>query len=95
MQFPPAWEFEDPESFETFQYRRMEDQLPGLEVITVMQGGRAGDFRLVLGGSKIISMKFGADKIFGPRFAGKQFIKRNLITCFAPGSLRIRIRILD
>ena len=71
MEFPPVWEFVEPDQFEAYQYRRMEDAQPGFDLITLTQDGRIGDFRLVLGGTRIISIKFGADKIFGPTFAGK------------------------
>jgi hypothetical protein len=73
MQFPPEWTFADVANLEAYQYSRTEDRKPGMEIIVHFLDGMAGDFRIVLGGASIVSMKFDGSKIFGPRFEGKSF----------------------
>jgi len=72
MQFPPTWELVSPDQFETFGFRPMETRHAGLEVVTLYDGGRLGEFRIVTGGNRILSVKFAADRILGPKFSGKQ-----------------------
>jgi len=52
MQFPPEWSFADVANLEAYQYSRMEDRKPGMEIIVHFVDGKAGDFRIVLGGSQ-------------------------------------------
>ena len=87
MQFPPEWSFTDVANLEAYQYSRMEDRKPGMEII-----GKAGDFRIVLGGASIVSMKFDGSKIFGPRFEGKKLLLKANITSDIPELIRIRPR---
>jgi hypothetical protein len=74
MQFPPEWTFADVANLEAYQYSRTEDRKPGMEIIVHFLDGKAGDFRIVLGGASIISMKLDGSKIFGPRFEGKKLL---------------------
>jgi len=79
MQFPPEWTFADVANLEAYQYSRTEDRKPGMEIIVHFLDGKAGDFRIVLGGASIVSMKFDGSKIFGPRFEGKSFSYRRTL----------------
>ena len=88
MQFPPEWSFADVANLEAYQYSRMEDRKPGMEIIVHFVDGKAGDFRIVLGGASIVSMKFDGSKIFGPRFEGKKLLLKANITSDIP-ELRI------
>jgi hypothetical protein len=45
-----------------------------MEIIVHFLDGKAGDFRIVLSGASIVSMKFDGSKIFGPRFEGKKLL---------------------
>ncbi len=92
MQFPPEWTFADVANLEAYQYSRMEDRKPGMEIIVHFLDGKAGDFRIVLGGASIVSMKFDGSKIFGPRFEGKKLILKANITSNIPELIRIRPR---
>jgi hypothetical protein len=90
MQFPPEWSFADVANLEAYQYSRMEDRKPGMEIIVHFVDGKAGDFRIVLGGASIVSMKFDGSKIFGPRFEGKKLLLKANITSDIPELIRIR-----
>jgi len=90
MQFPPEWTFADVANLEAYQYSRMEDRKPGMEIIVHFLDGKAGDFRIVLGGASIVSMKFDGSKIFGPRFEGKKLLLKANITSDIPELIRIR-----
>jgi hypothetical protein len=90
MQFPPEWSFADVANLEAYQYSRMEDRKPGMEIIVHFVDGKAGDFRIVLGGASIVSMKFDGSKIFGPRFEGKKLLLKANITPDIPELTRIR-----
>jgi hypothetical protein len=92
MQFPPEWSFADVANLEAYQYSRMEDRKPGMEIIVHFVDGKAGDFRIVLGGASIVSMKFDGSKIFGPRFEGKKLLLKANITSDIPEPNRIRPR---
>ncbi len=92
MQFPPEWSFADVANLEAYQYSRMEDRKPGMEIIVHFVDGKAGDFRIVLGGASIVSMKFDGSKIFGPRFEGKKLLLKANITSDIPELIRIRPR---
>ncbi len=70
MDYPPAWEFISLEEFDTFSFRPA--RAAGLEVVVHFEGGRAGDFRITTGGNKMISVKFAAEKLLGPRFSGNK-----------------------
>ncbi len=70
MDYPPAWEFISLEEFDTFSFRPA--RAAGLEVVVHFEGGRAGDFRITTGGNKMISVKFAAKKLLGPRFSGNK-----------------------
>jgi hypothetical protein len=74
MQFPPEWTFADAANLEAYLYSRTKDRKPGMEIIVHFLDGKAGDFRIVLGGASIVSMKFDGSKIFGPRFEGYTFL---------------------
>ena len=89
MQFPPEWTFADVASLEAYQYSRMEDRKPGMEIIVHFLDGKDGDFRIVLGGASIVSMKFDGSKIFGPRFEGKKLLLKANITSDIPELIRI------
>ena len=90
MQFPPEWSFADVANLEAYQYSRMEDRKPGMEIIVHFVDGKAGDFRIVLGGASIVSMKFDGSKIFGPRFEGRKLLLKANITSDIPELIRIR-----
>jgi hypothetical protein len=92
MQFPPEWSFADVANLEAYQYSRMEDRKPGMEIIVHFVDGKAGDFRIVLGGASIVSMKFDGSKIFGPRFEGKKLLLKANTTSDIPEPIRIRPR---
>ena len=92
MQFPPEWSFADVANLEAYQYSRMEDRKPGMEIIVHFLDGKAGDFRIVLGGASMVSMKFDWSKIFGPRFEGKKLLLKANITSDIPELIRIRPR---
>ncbi len=92
MQFPPEWTFVDVANLEAYQYSRTEDQNPGMEIIVHFLDGKAGDFRIVLGGASIVSMKFDGSKIFRPRFEGKKLLLKANITSDIPELIRIRPR---
>jgi hypothetical protein len=70
MDYPPAWEFISLEEFDTFLFRPA--RAAGLEVVVHFEGGRAGNFRITTGGNKMISVKFAAEKLLGPRFSGNK-----------------------
>ncbi len=71
MQFPTRWEFISPDDFEAFSFRPMETRHAGIEVVTSFEGGRFGDFRVTTGGNRILSAKFQAETILGPKFSGE------------------------
>jgi hypothetical protein len=92
MQFSPEWTFADVANLEAYQYSRTEDRKPGMDIIVHFLDGKAGDFRIVLGGASIVSMKFDGSKIFGPRFEGKKLLLKANITSDIPEPILIRPR---
>ena len=70
MNFPPAWEFIEPEAFEGFAFRRQEERPLGLEIVLQIEEGEASNFRLVPGGNSMLSISLKAEKLLGSKFAG-------------------------
>ena len=71
MEFPPAWDFMTPGDAASFDFAP--DRPLAMATLLDFDGGAAGAFRIILGGTQLVEVSFCAALLFGAEFDGEPF----------------------
>jgi len=88
MEFPPAWDFMTPGDAASFNFAP--DRPLAMATLLDFDGGAAGAFRIILGGTQLVEVSFCAALLFGAEFDGKALslklsaVKSLVIALFRP-----------